>query len=85
MPSIVAENLTEPGRVQFYGDDHWRFTAKRDSGVADLDPNQPYQWDLLLAHNEHAHPVLSGVVGAWLEFTMPTESHGADHLLSVCN
>ena len=76
MPSILADNLTEPGREQFYGDDHWRFTAKRDGGVADLDPDRPYQWDLLLAHNEHTHPVLSEVVGASVSFTTPMESHG---------
>ena len=80
MPTIVAENLTEPGREQFYGGDHWRFTVLRDGGVAGLDPDQPYQWDLRLAHNEHTHPVLSAVISDTVDFTTPLESHGAGHV-----
>ena len=77
-PTIGLENLTDPARTLFHGGDRFRFTALREGGVDDLDPDTPFSWRIDLLHNEHAHPELVGFVATEGTLAIPTENHGGD-------
>lgn len=81
LPTIVQENLTEPGRTLYHGGDQIQFRATRDIGVDDLDADAPYEWSVLLHHNDHAHILMSGFVSDTVLLDIPTETHALDMYL----
>lgn len=81
LPTIVQENLTEPGRTLYHGGDRIQFRPVRSSGVDDLDPDAPYEWAILLHHNDHAHIMMSGFVSTTAQLNIPTQVHALDMYL----
>ncbi|MCB9162479.1 MAG: PQQ-dependent sugar dehydrogenase [Caldilineaceae bacterium] len=78
VPQIELTNLTEPGRTAYHGGDLWGYAATRATGVADLDPDAPYTWDIYLHHNQHAHPILQSNVTISDTLAIDTDNHGGE-------
>lgn len=78
LPSVVVDIQQELGRLRYQGGDEIRFRVAREGGTIDLDPVEPYMWDIDLHHNEHTHPVVADYVSDSVTLNIPAESHALE-------
>lgn len=74
-PTIVQENLTEPGRHLYNGGDRMQFSAARATGTTGLDPTAPFAWTIYLHHNEHVHLQVTEYISRAVILELPVEAH----------
>lgn len=76
--NIVHSNLLS--RTTFHGGDEFIFWPVRTAGITDLEPTQPYTWDISLHHNQHSHPLVANLNTTSDSIRIPKKNHGNNNI-----
>ena len=75
LPQIDLENLTDPERELYHGEDIWHYRAVR-SNLSGLDLEKPFTWDVSLRHNQQISPLIINNVAISDVLTISSKNSG---------